>query len=300
MLVINKMISTNKSNNMPKISILFFLFLAFVSCKQEDTTTIDPVTGETIDLQNRINQLELDNSLKDSVINEALSFFNEIKENLETIGIRKDRIRAVSDNPELTSDDKEWILEDIRYINFLREDNARKVKRLQTELKVNSLQIKELEVMVESLMKDIQWKDEQIVLLQSELDNLDKEYSALFDAYQEQTTEVDRLTADLNQVFYAYGSQKELIENKVIEKKNGFIGFGKKAELKDNFNDEYFTEISASKTTSINIQGTDLHFITSHPRDSYELEENENKTVLKILDASEFWKISNYLVIVID
>lgn len=285
---------------MPKISILFFLFLAFVSCKQEDTTTIDPVTGETIDLQNRINQLELDNSLKDSVINEALSFFNEIKENLETIGIRKDRIRAVSDNPELTSDDKEWILEDIRYINFLREDNARKVKRLQTELKVNSLQIKELEVMVESLMKDIQWKDEQIVLLQSELDNLDKEYSALFDAYQEQTTEVDRLTADLNQVFYAYGSQKELIENKVIEKKNGFIGFGKKAELKDNFNDEYFTEISASKTTSINIQGTDLHFITSHPRDSYELEENENKTVLKILDASEFWKISNYLVIVID
>ena len=125
---------------MPKISILLFLFIALVSCKQDDTTTVDPITGETVDLQNRINQLELDNSLKDSVINEALSFFNEIKENLETIGVHKDRIRAVSDNPELTSDDKEWILEDIRHINFLREDNARKVKRLQTELKVNGLQ----------------------------------------------------------------------------------------------------------------------------------------------------------------
>ena len=285
---------------MPKISILLFLFIALVSCKQDDTTTVDPITGETVDLQNRINQLELDNSLKDSVINEALSFFNEIKENLETIGVHKDRIRAVSDNPELTSDDKEWILEDIRHINFLREDNARKVKRLQTELKVNGLQIKELEIMVESLMKDIQWKDEQIVLLQSELDNLDKEYSALFDAYQEQVIEVDRLTADLDQVFYAYGSQSELIENRVIEKKNGFIGFGKKTELKDNFNDDYFTEISASKTPSITIQGTDLHFITSHPRDSYTIEENGNKTILNILDASEFWKISNYLVIVID
>lgn len=288
---------------MPKISIFILSLFILVGCKQEGSNNNDASTvnsGETVDLENRVKQLELDNAMKDSVINEALAYFNEIKENLETIGIRKDNIRAVSDDPELSSDDKQWILEDIRYINFLREDNARKVKQLETQMKVNGLKITELEVMIESLMKDIQWKDEQITLLQSELDNLDKEYSALFDAYQEQAMQVDRLTEDLNEVYFAYGSQKELIENKVIEKKNGFIGFGKKTALKDNFNDAYFTKVNASRTKEITIQGTDIHLVTNHPTGSYEIEELENKTVLKIIDSSEFWKISNYLVIIVD
>lgn len=284
---------------MPKFFTFILLSLIFSSCVQ-DTPDTDTTNGDDLGLQNRIDQLELDNALKDSVINEALSYFNEIKENIESIGIRKDEIREITTNPEITSDDKQWILEQIRHINFLREENARKVKQLKTELKVNNLYISELEVMVESLTKDIQWKDEQINLLQGELDNLDKEYSALFDAYQEQSIKVDDLTSKMNTVHYAYGTDKELLENGVIEKKNGFIGIGKKTELKENFNDKYFTAIDITKKKSITIDGTNLHFITIHPTKSYELIESGNITKVKIIDASEFWKVSKYLVIVVD
>lgn len=284
---------------MPKFLSFFILSFVFVSCVQDDPKTPQNNGGDK-ELQNKIEQLELDNAMKDSVINEALSYFNEIKENLESIGIRKDEIREITDNPEVSSDDKEWILEEIRHINFLREENARKVRSLKSELKVSNLKIDQLEVMVESLMKDIQWKDEQISLLQSELDDLDKEYTALFDAYQEQSIKVDELTEELNKVFYAYGSERELRDNKVIEKKNGFIGLGKKTSLKDDFNDKYFTEIDITKAKTLTIEGTNLHFVTSHPTKSYELVENENKTKLNILDASEFWKLSKYLVIVVD
>ena len=284
---------------MPKFLTFIILSLIFSSCVQ-DSTDADSNDGNDLGLQNRIDQLELDNALKDSVINEALSYFNEIKENIESIGIRKDEIREITTNPEITSDDKQWILEQIRHINFLREENARKVKQLKSELKVNNLVISELEVMVESLTKDIQWKDEQINLLQGELDNLDKEYSALFDAYQEQSIKVDVLTSKMNTVHYAYGTEKELLENRVIEKKNGFIGIGKKTELKDNFNDEYFTGVDITKTKSITIDGTNLHFITIHPTKSYEIIESGNITKVKIIDASEFWKVSKYLVIVVD
>jgi vacuolar-type H+-ATPase subunit I/STV1 len=284
---------------MPKFLAFFILSLVFVSCVQEDPEN-GSSSGDNFELDNKIKQLELDNALKDSVINESLAFFNEIKANLESIGVRKDQIRTISDNPEISSDDKEWILEEIRHINFLREENARKVKQLQTELKINGLKIQELEIMLEQLMKDIQWKDEQISLLQSELDDLDEEYSKLFDAYQEQAIAIDQLTEEVNKVYYAYGTEKELKENHVIEKKNGFIGLGRKPSLKDDINDEYFTAMDITKKKTIMVDGNKPHIVTDHPSSSYELTPSGGRTKLTILDASEFWKISRYLVIVVD
>jgi hypothetical protein len=138
--------------------------IVLISCQQkaDDGKTDTPEDKEN---DNRIAQLELESAMKDSVINESLAFFNEIKANLEAIGIRRDEIRELSENPELEAEDKQWILEEIRHINFLREDNARLVKMLNSELDKSKLKINELEIMVESLMKDIQWKDEQIASL---------------------------------------------------------------------------------------------------------------------------------------
>lgn len=279
------------------LSVLILVFVVF-SCKQEPTTGDD--SGGNTELENKIKQLELNNAMKDSVINESLAFFNEIQSNLEAIGIRKDEIRAKSENQEVSADDKRWILEEIQHINHLREENAGKVRQLQTQMKKNGLKIQELDLMIESLMKDIQWKDEQISLLQNELDNLDKEYSVLFDAYQEQAIQLDEVTEEMNTVYYAYGSSKELQDNKIIEKKNGFLGMGKKTELTANINDSYFTKINAKKKTKINIEGDEVQFITYHPRSSYRLELNGARTTIVILDASQFWKISKYLVVVID
>lgn len=283
---------------MSKLISFLFLIALFTSCVQDPQDDSVSPDGATVELENRIKQLELDNSLKDSVINESLSFFNEIKENLEAIGIRKDEIRAISENSEISNSDKKWILEEIQHINYLREENAGKVKQMKDQLKKNGLKIKELEVMIESLLKDIQWKDEQISLLQTELDNLDKEYTALFDAYQEQSLHMDEMTEEMNTVYYAYGTSAELQENKVIEKKNGFLGIGKTTELKANLNDDYFTKINSRKQKKITIEGDDIQFITYHPRSSYTLEKSGNRTVVVISDASEFWKISKYLVAV--
>lgn len=287
---------------MPKINLIIVLLSTVLfSCVQDskDNGTSD-ADGTNLTLENKISQLELDNAMKDSLINESLAFFNEIQSNLETIGIRRDEIRTISDNPEISNDDKTWILEEIKHINFLREENANKVRRMTQQMKSNNFKIKELELMVESLIKDIQWKDEQINLLQSELNGLDKEYSALFDSYQEQAIILDALTSEINTVYYAYGTVEELSENGVINKKNGFLGIGKKTELKADLNDTYFTKIDASLTTSITIRGEGLRFVTNHPQQSYSIESDLNSSVIKITDASEFWKISRYLVVTVD
>ncbi|NVK64872.1 MAG: hypothetical protein HWE22_09810 [Flavobacteriales bacterium] len=287
---------------MPKfLSLLFLTSMILVSCKEDvNNATTDTDSVDTVELQNRIDQLELDNQLKDSVINESLIFFNEIQTNLEAIGIRRREIQDLTSNPEFAPDDKEWVLEQIRQINFMREDNALKIKQLNEELDKNKFKIESLQTMIDGLMKDIEWKDEQINLLQSELDQLDSEYSKLFDAYQEKAIQVDRLKSEINTVYYAYGSEKELSANGVIEKRNGFIGIGKKIELKDEFNDDYFTKINAKNKKVISMDGERARFVTVHPTGSYELSSANGKTTLTITDVTEFWKISKYLVVVVD
>lgn len=286
---------------MPKFFSALFIGVFLTSCVQDGPANPKTLSeDDQLALENRIDQLELENALKDSVINESLAFFNEIRSNLEAIGIRKDEIRAISEGQEISSDDKQWILEEIQHINYLRMENAQMVQRLNKQLKESGVKINELEVMVSSLMNDIRWKDEQISMLQTELNNLDREYAALFDAYQEQALTIDIMTDEMNTVHYAYGTEKELIENGVIEKKNGFMGIGRKTELKDHINDDYFTSIDATKKKSILIEGKDIRIITYHPKSSYLVAEDGARTRIQIKDGSEFWKISKYLVVIVD
>ncbi|MFN5785043.1 MAG: hypothetical protein ACK457_03695 [Flavobacteriia bacterium] len=273
--------------------------MALVSCTSEPTATTG-TPKDSMSLENRIAQLERENAQKDSMINESLEFFREIQSNLESIEVKKDEIIVVSNNPELSNDDKQWIMEQIRHINFLREENAKKVVQLNKKLKESGLKIKELNSMIEDLLTNIRARDEQIGMLQDELSSLDKAYSKLFDAYQEKAELVEELTDELNTVYYSYGTEDELVKNQVIERKNGFIGIGKKIRLMDNFNQKYFAQIDMREEKEIFIEGSDLKFITDHPSSSYKLLPVGKNMKIKIVNPNDFWKVSNYLVVVVE
>ena len=282
-----------------------FIFLSALtltvlsSCTSEPTATTG-TPKDSMSLENRIAQLEKENAQKDSMINESLEFFREIQSNLESIEVKKDEIRVISNNPEISNDDKQWIMEQIRHINYLREENAKKVVQLNKKLKESGLKIKELNNMIEDLLTNIRARDEQIGLLQDELSSLDKAYSKLFDAYQEKAELVEELTDELNTVYYSYGTEDELVKNQVIERKNGFIGIGKKIKLMDNFNEKYFAKVDMREEKEIFVEGSDLKFITDHPSSSYKLVPIGKNTKIKIVNANEFWKVSNYLVVVVE
>lgn len=285
---------------MKKFFVAILMTSVLISCKSDAENGGSAESDDVKDLKNQIAQLKLDQQLKDSVINESLAFFNEIQSNLEAIGLKKDEIRLRSDDPEFQSDDKQWILEEIRHINYLREENARKVQHLNDQLKKSGLKIKEMESLIERLVNDIQVRDEQIAGLQAEMEKMDQEYSKLFDAYQVVSYKVDDLTNQLNTVYYTYGSTNELVKNQVIEQKNGFIGIGKKTKLLDNFNSEYFAKIDLTKDKEIFVEGAKVRLITDHPSSSYQIMADGNNSKIKIVNPYEFWKISKYLVVLVE
>jgi chromosome segregation ATPase len=182
----------------------------------------------------------------------------------------------------------------------LRQENAKKVKALSDQLKKSGLKIAQLDAMVQGLLQSIQEKEEQISILESDLVSLDKAYARLFDAYQEKAVLVDELTEEINTVYYSYGTEEELVKNKVIDRKNGFIGIGKSIKLMDNFNQKYFAKIDLTEEKELFIEGSELKFITDHPSSSYSLSPSGKNTKIKISNPREFWKVSRYLVIVVD
>ncbi|MDX1652848.1 MAG: hypothetical protein R3277_10175 [Brumimicrobium sp.] len=278
--------------------IIFFTGILFLFACKEETTSSEgdqPNKEEVIQLRNQVKQLELENKMKDSVLNESISFFNEIQENLAKISIKQEEIRIKSDDPEFTDDDKEWILQEIQNINFLRQQNAQKVRNLQGKIKDQTLRISELEAMIDRLVLQIKERDQLIESLQRDLADRDMEYAELFDEYREQVELALDVLKELNTVHYAYGTLDELIKNGIVIKEGGFIGIGKKTSLANDLNENYFQHLNKTKTKRLTIVGNKPEIITDHPVDSYEWKGNE----LIILNPEKFWKISNYLVVTV-
>lgn len=280
-----------------KILGAFLLLTVLFSCKEDEKPATN--TADIALLTSQIEQMKLEAELKDSVINESLSYFNDIQDNLVAIGVKKESVRAQSGNPEMANNDRELVLNEIRQINLLREENDKKLKLLKDQMKNSGIKIIELEAMVNRLMEDIAQKDEQISMLQEELEQKDKDYARLFDAYQERDYTIDVLTDGINTAYYVYGTEKELLSNEVISKSKGFVGIGKKVRLKDDFNEKYFTKIDKRTKKEFLISGSKLELISTHPTSSYDLVPVGNNTKLVVKDVASFWKVSKYLIVTV-
>lgn len=289
---------------MKRIFLILLPISVLLSCQPDSGTSDgsgDQVSSEELarlqsenrDLQNQLNE-------KDSMLNESISLFNEIEQNLAMINLKEDEIRLRSNDVELAEDGKQWILQEIQNINYLREENARKVTELTAALENKNLEISEFQKLIENLLNKIEVMEEEIEMLRVELSDLDQEYIELLEAYQEQTALAAETLRELNKAYYAYGSTQELLANEVIIKEGGFIGIGKKTHLKGDFNEDYFTEIDQSKTKTIEVVGEKVKFITDHPSSSYEVKSNGKNHKIIIKDQKSFWKVSKYLVVVVD
>ena len=272
------------------------VLLLLLSCKQQTTSSTNT---DDASLRDRIAQLELENEEKDSMINTSLEFYNQIRTNLEAIELKQREIRVRASDPEQTESDKDWILSQINYINFLRVENAKKVKQLSKQLNVKDKKISELETMMYDLIQNIDAKELQIAEFQQELSSLNHSYSRLFDAYREKDDLAETLKDEINTAYYSYGTEKELIKNKVIEQKKGFIGITKSIRIAGDFNEKYFSKIDMREDNEIFVEGSKPLIITDHPSDSYTLVPIGKNTKIRIKDPHEFWKVSKYLVVVV-
>ncbi len=254
-------------------------------------------------------------ALKDSSIVDLLGDFNEIQNNLDSIKELEKMVTVQSKTQgELTSTQKQRIIEDIMLINELMQKNKELISSLQKKLRNSNYKIGELEgtlnqlqLMVNNLETEMQGKNEVIMTLAAEVEKLNVDISSL----QEKIAEVENesqqksdtiyaQTERLNKAYYVLGSLKELKDNEIIEKSGGVLGIGKTPVIKKDFNRSYFTEIDIRNLDYIPLMVKKAKLVSVHPADSYHISGAKGADTLFIEDSAEFWKASKYLVIILN
>lgn len=165
------------------------------------------------------------------------------------------------------------------------------IAELQTRIEQQEKKITELNEQLENANLQIADLNDQVT--QGKAD-LEAETEARKKA-QEEATAADELA---NRVYYAIGTNKELKQNGLLEKK--FLGATKVMRGED-VNMNYFTGADKRKLSMINTGGKKVKIWSNMPEESYEIVDNGSGTqTIKILNPTQFWSRSPYLIIQID
>ena len=245
-------------------------------------------------------------SQRDSTLNDWLTSFDEIEKNLRLIKEKEKLITVNSAGSEVSADKRNQILEDIKSINTLLDENRKKIASLNSQLKKSGTTITGLQTRIAELETSMKTYENDIALLKATLDNknfeieqLNETMVALNDTINMKAETINTQTYMLNQAFLVSGTYKDLRDKGLLSKEGGFLGIGRKESLTDNFTDSIFTEINITELKSIPVNSKKVKLVTEHPAGSYELVRQDEDQIasIAILNPGEFWKISKYAVV---
>jgi hypothetical protein len=243
---------------------------------------------------------------RDSSIGEWVTTFGEIEKN---IGLIKEKEHIISTNSatgELSRNNKQQILDDIKYINTLLDQNKKKIASLNSQLNKSGGTIKGLQSTITGLEASVKQSESDITELKAdllkkkfEIEQLNTEKTDLQGTIVQKDEKISNQTFEMNKAFIASGTYKELKAKGLLTKEGGFIGLGKTKTLATSFPDSVFMQIDVTVTKSIPVNSKNARLISEHPANSYQIIRDKDKKVesIEITDPAQFWKISKYAVV---
>ena len=243
---------------------------------------------------------------RDSIIGEWIMTFDDIQKNIAMIKEKEKVISVNSSNAEISNDKKLQVLEDIKLINSLLDQNKKKIASLNAQLKKSGGTIKVLQDKINELEASMKQNENEIAELKNtlvdkkfEVEQLNTQVTVMQDTIAKKDEKITTQTYEMNKAFYTCGTFKELKAKGLLTKEGGFIGLGKTESLTGNFSDNSFIQIDLTQTKSIPVNSKGAKLISEHPANSYEFIRDKDKKVvsIEIKDPAAFWKISKYAVV---
>jgi uncharacterized coiled-coil protein SlyX len=243
---------------------------------------------------------------RDSSVNEFLNAFNEVERNLDSVARKQNIITTSAEGGELKQNQKDRINAEIAAINDLMEKNQKKIAELNRKLKASGSKNALLQKTIATLNSQLAQKESELATLNERLESLNAEVAQLritLDTITSQhratTQTLAETTTALHTAYYIIGKSKQLKDDKIIDRTGGLLGIGRTSKLSRNVDNSKFTRIDYTQTTSIPVNAK-MKIITTHPADSYNLDQDAKGLVhnIVITNPERFWSASKYLVVV--
>ena len=277
------------------MSVLFTL----TACNQAE---MDRMANQNDSLMTVINE-------GDFALNELLSSFNDIEANLDSVAAKQGIITEGMDSSgELKKSAADKINAQIEDINNLMNENRNKIAELNKKLKASGGKNAQLKKSIAILTSRIESKDKELSELNETLNTQSVQITELTTSVDELTKEgeeksavIAEKTAQINTAYYVIGDNKQLADANVIDRSGGLLGIGRTSTLSGDVDHTNFTKVDITSIKYIPVDGKKVKLITKHPSESYSFEYDEkDKTLVKginINSETQFWSVSNYLVV---
>jgi len=253
------------------------------------------------------NLMESDEITRDSLEKLYIATIDEIDNNLDVIR-NKEGVIILGPNSNVSENisKKDHILNNIRMINSLMEENRQKIAMLEKSLAYYKQDKTELVNSISEVKNRMSLQEQEINDLKNLLAQNDFTINELNRKLNEKTMltelmieENSLLEKDLNRVYFAIGTYKELKNRHLVKKEGGILGIGLvKTINKDNPDNSEFSELNKTETTIIELNGKKPKIITKHPLNSYTMNITGNNIAqLTIKDPESFWNFSKHLIV---
>ena len=278
------------------LTALTLAMLLVTSCQEERKASVAVENSVADSLQKVIVQ-------KDNEINDMMSTLSQIQEGFREIAEAENRVNIVKDGERTNK--AQQIRENIAFISNTMKHNRELIEKLRQQVRESSLKSDQLKTTIENMVKQLEEKDQQLILLRNELEaknihiteldqtitNLNKDVSNLTTESEKKSQTISNQDMQLNTAWFVFGTKKELKEQHIIE--DGKV-------LRANFNKSYFNKIDIHVDKEIKLYSKSANVMTPHPSSSYTLDRDANKQyVLRITNPEFFWSTSKYLVVVV-
>lgn len=267
------------------------------------------------ELEQKVAELEQQNTMKDQDIDAFLSAMTEIRVNLDSIkeleGIITGRAINNPENPQNAEDD---IVDDMMLIYNRLQSTREQLDRLEKKVSQSSIASEKMRELIAKLKQDIKEKDEEIAMLKeglaeaniyidklmSSVDRLALENERRIKVIEEKNLALQKKEEELQTGYWAVGNVKDLRSKNIIDKEGAFLGLGGVKVVSEDMSLDDLTEINILEVTEIEIGTKKAELITPHPKHTYEFVEDDNKKISKLVidDPEAFWQNSKVLVIV--
>jgi hypothetical protein len=272
----------------------------------------------------QIEQLNLQNSnlnttieLRDSLVNEMTSTFDEIEQNLTFV--RNKRAQMVVVPQEGVKNQKEILVADVKLMNEMLEESSKRIEELDKKLKLSGIEIKsfknkiaQLSIMIteqdnniQQLRTEIEQRDYKIaemdvklVELQGDIASKDDSIVTKSKIIAEKSQTIVEKDNEMNKAYFVSGSYDQLVAKGVLTKEGGFLGIAKDVTIRDNIKESNFTVLDMRKASQFPLNAKKAKLISEHPDNSYRLvEQNDKIAYLEIENPQEFWKLTKYVIV---
>lgn len=274
---------------------LLFLLCALISCTDKKA-------------EKESMGLKMDSILVD---NQQLNFFiNALSASMDSIAQQEGYILETSTQDGVKKPERVQVLENLAFFKDLLNRQREHIAIMQDSLKViSSVSSEKIDRILCFYKEQLDEKDRMIAQLQEELSNKNADITKLNQYVSALTRNVTNLSERnkeqeealiaqdqiINECYVVIGTKKDLQDAGILSSSNLF----KKKQLKvSNFNPEVFHKVDIRTFTEQMIEGKNPKILTQMPENSYTFDKLEKDTyILKIIDPTLFWSVSNYLVI---